>query len=100
MFLWRKASAWAFEIILDGGSRVRGLAEVIWISQDPWGAYVSGAKITKISWRDSGKLRRQVYRPLRFAGLARKMFWGFYWIIVVAAIQNIVLHQPLTLRLI
>ena len=37
----------AFEIILDGGSRVRGLAEVIWISQDPWGAYVSGAKIRR-----------------------------------------------------
>lgn len=82
-----------FELTFGDGETARGEGKVIWASADPWGGYAAGLKI-KMSWRESSKLRQRVYRQgYDFVALARKMFWGLYWIIVFAALQNVLLHQ-------
>jgi hypothetical protein len=84
----------AFELVVEEGERVRGLARIVWVNPDQYGWFSAGAKITKLSWRDSSRLRSSVYTPgYDFVALARRMFWAFYWVIVVAAIQNVIFHQ-------
>jgi hypothetical protein len=90
----------AFEIALRDEEKVAGRGRVIWTSQDQFGWFASGIRITRMSWGERSQLRRHIYRPgYDFWGLARKMFWGFYWVIVVAAVQNMLLFQPVTLEL-
>lgn len=87
----------AFELEVDLDQKVRGQAKIVWSNADQFGYCSAGAKITKLSWRDSSLLRGSVYTPgYDFVGLARKMFWGFYWVVVVAAVQNVIFHQPTT----
>ena len=91
----------AFEMTLGNGDRVKGTAEIVWVGQNQWGACLAGAKITRISWRDSGRLKQAIYRPgFDFVGLARKAFWGLYVVIVVVALQNVVLEESMTRELI
>ena len=86
-----------FEMTFDDGEKAGGDIQVAWAQADPWGGHIAGMKITKMSWRDSSRLRARVYRPgYDFVTMARKMFWGLYWIIVVAAVHNVVFHQKLT----
>lgn len=90
-----------FELILEGGERVRGRAKVVWVNADGRGFYSAGAKITRLSWRDRGRLRRQVAGPsYDFGALARKMFWTAYWIVIAVGAQNVIRHQPVTRELI
>jgi hypothetical protein len=90
----------AFELILGDGERVRGMADLAWVKKDEWGKTVAGAKITKMSWKDSGKLKQAIYKPgFDFVALARKAFWCLYIVVCVAAIQNILLEQPMTRQL-
>lgn len=88
-----------FELILDDGDTVRGGGKVAWSARDAFqfDVYSSGVKITDLSWTDGNKLRGTLYaRGYDFVGLARKMFWGFYILVVVLAVQNVLFHQATT----
>jgi hypothetical protein len=88
----------AFEVVLPDGDKVAGRGRVVWTSHDQFGWFVSGVKITRLSWKDRGRLRRAIYRPgYDFWGLARKMFWGTYLVIVVAAVQYVLQTQTTAL---
>ncbi len=90
-----------FELVLEDRERVRGRARVVWVNPDGRGFYSAGAKITRLSWRDRGRLRRQVAGPsYDFGALARRMFWACYWIVIAVGAHNIINHQPLTRELI
>jgi len=96
----KKGQTLDFELLLEGGERVRGRARVVWVTPDGRGCS-AGAKITRLSWKDRGKLRRQVAGPsYDFGALARKTFWAAYWIVIAVAAHNIINHQPLTRMLI
>lgn len=85
-----------FELLLEDEDRVRGSGKVAWSAQDAFhfDFYSSGVKITDISWTDANKLRGSLYaRGFDFVALARKMFWGFYILIVAAAVENVLFHQ-------
>lgn len=87
-----------FELVLVGANeKVKGRGKVVWASRDAFqfDFWSAGIKITKMSWRDSSKLRSDVYEAgYDFAGLAKNMFWALYIIIVAAAVQNVLFHQP------
>lgn len=83
-----------FLLVMDEGS-VRGQAQIVWVSPDQWGWYHAGAKITKISWRDARRLRRQVYTPgYDFWGLAKLFFKALFWAVLVLGLHNVIFHQP------
>lgn len=84
-----------FTMDLGDGELVRGAARIAWARVDEWGAYSAGAKIVKISWKDARKLGGQAARPgYDFAGLAKKAFFAFYWLVIVAGAHNIIFDQP------
>jgi hypothetical protein len=92
----REGQVLGFELVVGDGDVVRGQGKVVWVEQDRFvfDSVNAGVKITKISWRDSSRLRKSVYTPgYDFVKLARTMFWAFYWIIVTYAVQNVVFHQ-------
>ena len=90
-----------FELLLEDGGRVRGSAKVVWQTPDGRGWSSIGAKITKISWHDRGRLRNYVTEPgYDFVGVARALFWTAYWVVVAVGIHNVLNHQALTRELI
>lgn len=77
-----------FAIRLDEDDDVKGEAVIVWVAEDQWGWYNSGAKIVRISWADARKIRKHVTTPgYDFVGLAKRAAIAAYWIIIVVGIQ-------------
>ena len=91
----KEGDKFKFHLQVEDEDPIVGLAQVVWVGQNPWGWWNVGVKITKISWRDRRRLDSNLLRHgYDFAGLARKAALALFWFIVVAGLDNIVFHQP------
>lgn len=84
-----------FEMTLDHGDKISGLAEVIWADSDRFGGVVLGMKVLKMSWRDRSRLRGRTTKPgYDFVALARRAAISLFWIVLATGAHNIAFHQP------
>lgn len=89
-----------FTLTLDAETQVRGEAVVAWSAAEPFGPYSAGARITRLRWRDRGRLRRALAGPAYdFARLVRLTLRALYWIVIALGLHNIAFHQPALRRL-
>ena len=80
---------------------IRGRARAMWVEPNPWGGVNVGAKITRISWADSRRLRKgTLAEGFDFAAIAKLAWKAAYWIVIVAGLDNIIFHQPQLRKLI
>ncbi len=91
----KDGTVFRFTLKVEDAEPITGQAQVAWIGQSPWGGTTFGAKIVKISWRDSRRLaanlRSAGYDFVALAGKAMRMVW---WIVVVAGLNAVIFHRP------
>ncbi len=84
-----------FTLKLDEGEKIEGVCEVVWVNKDGWGTQTAGFKFHRIPWGAKRMLRQAVpVERYDFVGLAKIAGLAVYWTVIVAAVHNVMFHQP------